>query len=101
LILITCPVVGVLNIIGLINKNKGEEYLKIVRNNSRYLFVPMLLYVLLFLVLLIGTPQPFGSLGAEALGDTFNLAAIFTMTGIGFWLNIAGLAIIFAQRRGI
>jgi hypothetical protein len=101
LFLIACPVVGVLNILGLINKNQGEDYFDTIKKNSRFVFIPIAIFGLLFLVLIYGAPQPFGSLGVDALGDNFNLAAIFKMTGFGFWLNIAGLAIVFAERRGI
>jgi hypothetical protein len=96
LILLACPVLGVLNIIGLINKKTGEEYLDIVKQKSRFLLIPLGLYLLLFLVLIIGGPSP-----VKSLGETINLGAIFTMTGLGFWLNISGLALVFAERRGI
>jgi hypothetical protein len=101
LILIACPIAGVLNFLGLLNKGKGDDYLAAVKKNSRFLFIPIALYGVLILLLLIGSPQPFGSLGVSALGDSFGLGAIFTLTGVGFWLNIAGLAIGFAERRGI
>lgn len=101
LFLIACPVAGVINFLGLMNKKQGDEYLAVVKDKSRILFIPMSLFGLLFLLLMIGCQQPFGSLGVDAFGDAFNLAAIFKLTGIGFWLNIAGLAIGFAERRGI
>lgn len=100
-ILIANPVVGVLNIMGLLNKNKGYEYLERVKKTNRYYLILLGLYVLLMLVLLIGAPQPFGAAASEALGDSINLSAIFKLTGLGFWLGIAGLAIGFAQSRGI
>jgi hypothetical protein len=101
LFLIACPIIGVLNILGLINKNQGEAYFDIIKNNSRFVFIPLSFLGLLLLVLIFGTPQPFGSLGVDALGESFNLGTLFKMTGIGFWLDIAGLAIVFAERRGI
>jgi hypothetical protein len=101
LILLTCPVAGVFNILGLLNKNKGEKYLETVKRYSRFTFVPILLYVVLLVTLLFAGPQPFGSLGIEAVGESLNMLAIFTMTGVGFWLNIVGLTIGFAQARGL
>jgi len=101
LIILSCPVAGVLNIIGLTNKNKGDEYFATLKKYSRFIFVPMALYLLLFLLLIMGAPQPFGSLGVGALGESLDFGAIFKMTGIGFWLNIAGLAIGFAEMRGL
>lgn len=101
LLLLSCPVAGIMNILGILNKNKGDGYLATVKEYSRFTLVPIFLYILLFVLLLFGGPQPFGSLGTEAIGDSLNLAAIFTMTGVGFWLNIAGLAIGFAQSRGL
>jgi len=101
LIVISCPAVGVLNILGLLNKNKGERYLTTVKSYSRFTLIPIALYVLLIISLIFGGPQPFGSLGVESLGDSLNIVALFTLTGVGFWLNVVGLAIGFAQSRGI
>jgi hypothetical protein len=98
-ILITCPIVGVLNILGLINKRTGESYFHVIREYSRYAYILLFLYILLALVLLFGTPHPFGSLGV--FGESFNLSAIFGLTGIGFWFGIAGMAIVLAERRGL
>lgn len=100
-LLLACPVAGVLNILGILNRNKDESYLRTVKRYSRFTYVPILLYLLLFVLLVIGGPQPFGSLGIEGLGESLNFTAIFTLTGIGFWLNIVGLALGFAQARGI
>jgi hypothetical protein len=101
LILLTCPVAGVLNILGLFNKNTGDKYLETVKKYSRFTFVPILLYVLLLVILIIGAPHPFGSLGIDALGDHLGFGAIFTLTSYGFWLYIVGLLFGFAQSRGI
>lgn len=101
LLLISCPAAGVLNILGVLNKNKGDKYLETVKKFTRFTYIPILLYALLFIILIIGAPHPFGSLGGSGIGETLNLLAIFTMTGIGFWLNIVGLILGFAQARGI
>jgi len=101
LILFACPAAGVLNIMGLFNKNKGDLYLEAVKKYSRFTYVPIFLYILLIIVLIIGAPHPYGSLGIKGLGESLNFAAIFTMTGYGFWLNIVGLLFGFAQARGI
>ena len=101
LFIIACPVVGVLNIMGLMNKFQGDDYLKTVKDKSRCVFIPILLLGLLILILLIGTPQPFGSLGVDAFGEQLNISALFLMTGLGFWMNIAGLAIVSAERSGL
>lgn len=100
-LLLSCPVAGVLNILGVLNKNKGEKYLQKVKKFSRFTYVPIFLYVALLVVLLFGGPHPFGSLGIEGLGETLNFTAVFALTGAGFWLNIVGLALGFAQARGI
>ncbi len=101
LLLISCPVAGVLNILGVLNKNKGDKYLETVKKFNRFTYIPILLYALLFIILIFGAPHPFGSLGVSGIGETLNLLAIFTLTGIGFWLNIVGLILGFAQARGI
>jgi hypothetical protein len=101
LYLLSCPVAGVLNILGLFNKNRGDHYLETVKKYSRFTFVPIFLFILFMIILIIGAPQPFGSLGMKSLGDQLGFAAIFTMTGYGFWLNIVGLLFGFSQARGI
>ncbi len=101
LLLLSCPVAGALNILGVLNKNKGDKYLETVKKFNRFTYVPILLYALLFIILLFGGPHPFGSLGISGIGESLSLLAIFTMTGVGFWLNIVGLILGFAQARGI
>jgi hypothetical protein len=98
LFLIACPVAGVINFLGLMNKAQGDDYLEAVKKNSRFLFIPMALFALFILFLLIGSPMP---RDLSVLGVSFSFGAIFTMTGAGFWMLIAGLAIGFAERRGI
>ncbi len=101
LLLLSCPAAGVLNILGVLNKNKGDKYLETVKKFNRFTYVSIFLYALLFIILLFGGPHPFGSLGISGIGESLSLLAIFTMTGIGFWLNIVGLVLGFAQARGI
>lgn len=101
LLLLSCPAAGVLNILGILNKNKGDKYLETVKKFNRFTYVSILLYALLFIILLFGGPHPFGSLGIDGIGESLSLLAIFTMTGIGFWLNIVGLVLGFAQAQGI
>ncbi len=101
LLLLSCPAAGVLNILGVLNKNKGDKYLETVKKFNRFTYVSILLYAVLFIILLFGGPHPFGSLGIDGIGESLSLLAIFTMTGIGFWLNIVGLVLGFAQARGI
>lgn len=100
-LLLSCPAAGVLNILGVLNKNKGDKYLETVKSYNRFTYIPIFLYALLFIILLFGGPHPFGSLGISGIGESLSLLAIFTMTGIGFWLNIVGLIVGFAQARGI
>jgi hypothetical protein len=101
LILLTCPAAGVLNILGILNRKQGDEYLTVVKKYNRFTYVPIFLFVILIVILVFGAPHPFGSLGISALGNSLNFASIFTLTGVGFWLYIAGLLFGFAQSRGI
>ena len=101
LYLISCPITGVLNILGVFNKNRGDRYLQTVKSYGRFTYVSIFLFIFLLIILIIGAPQPFGTLGIKSLGDQFGFAAIFTLTGYGFWLNIVGLLFGFAQARGI
>ncbi len=101
LILLACPAAGILNILGLLNKAGEDNYLETVKKYSRFNYVPIVLYILLIAILAVGAAHPFGSLGIKNLGDTLHVGAIFSLTGFGFWLNIVGLTIGFAQSRGI
>lgn len=101
LILIASPVAGVLNILGIFNKNRGDKYLETVKKYNRFTLVPIMLFAILFILLIIGAPHPFGSLGMKGLGDSLGLGAIFSISGYGFWLYIVGLMFGFAQSRGI
>jgi len=101
LILLACPAAGVLNILGLFNKKKGDLYLETVKKYTRFTYVPIILYIVLIILLVTGAPHPFGSLGIKALGNNLGFGAIFTMAGCGFWLNVVGLLFGFAQSRGI
>jgi len=99
--LITCPVAGVFNLLGILNKNKDDIYLETVKKYSRFNLVPLLLLIIFFAILILGAPHPFGSLGIEALEGGFNFNALFSMTGIGFWFMIIGITFGFAQSRGL
>jgi len=101
LILLTCPVAGVLNILAIFNKNTGDKYLDTVKKYNRFNYIPVFLFIILFVILIIGAPHPFGSLGIKAVGDSLGLGAIFALSGYGFWLYIVGLLIGFAESRGI
>ncbi len=101
LFVLACPVAGVINILGLYNKNKGDQYFETVKKNGKIIFIPIFIFVALFVVLVVGAAQPFGSLGLNALGEDLGVGAIFQLTGFGFWLLIAGLIIGFAQNRGL
>jgi len=101
LILLTCPVAGVLNILAIFNKNTGDKYLNTVKKYNRFNYIPIFLFAIFFVILIIGAPHPFGSLGIKAVGDSLGLGAIFSLSGYGFWLYIVGLLIGFAESRGI
>jgi hypothetical protein len=101
LILICCPIAGALNLIGVLNRAKGDSYFVNLKKYSRFTFVPIFVYLALFVVLILGVSHPFGWLGSESLCEKLNFAAVFKMTGVGFWTNIVGLVLGFAQSRGI
>ena len=99
--LLSCPVAGVLNIMGILNKAKGDDYLDEVKKYTRFNMVPILLLSLFFVILVLGAPHPFGSLGIEALGTSLNVGAFFSMSGLGFWFFVTGMIFGFAQARGL
>jgi hypothetical protein len=101
LFIVACPVAGVFNILGVINKSKGDIYLDTVKKYSKFNYIPILLLLLLFMLLVLSSAHPFGSLGIESMGEILSVMALFSMTGIGFWLFIIGILFGFAQSRGL
>jgi|GEM_PF-1196256 len=82
------PLVGVINLLALNGNRTKENYYQKVKSASRLNLYALLLYLLLLILVISSQPNPFGSLGISALGESFNLGSFIKMAGFGIWLNI-------------
>ncbi len=88
LLIFVSPIVGIINLIALNGDRTKENYYKKVKSASRLNLYALLLYFLLLVLVISSQPNPFGSLGISALGESFNLGSFIRMAGFGIWLNI-------------
>jgi hypothetical protein len=87
--------VGVLNLVSIYKKhNDVESYLAKLKRALKMNLIPLSLWVILFIITLIGMPTPFaGALGVKGLGDGFNLLNFFAISSYGAWLCLSCLII--------
>lgn len=88
LLILISPLVGVINLIVLNGSTAKEDYFRKVKAASRLNIYALLLYLLLIIMVMSSQPNPFGSLGIEALGESFNFGSFVKMAGFGVYLNI-------------
>lgn len=86
--IIFSPVVGIVNLVALNTGLKGPRYFERLKSAGKLNIVALALYLLLFILVMTGQQNPFGSLGIEALGDRFTFLSLINLTSFGLWLNI-------------
>jgi hypothetical protein len=88
IMIIISPLVGVVNLIALNTGLKGQRYFERLKKAGKLNIVALALYLLLFILVMTGQSNPFGSLGIEALGDRFTFLSLINLTSFSLWLNI-------------
>lgn len=83
------PIIGILNLMALNSNMKKANYFSRLKTMSRLNILAIFLYIALFALAASGQLNPFGSLGIEALGESFTLMSVISMVGVSMWLNIA------------
>ncbi len=88
--------VGVLNLVSIYKKhNDLESHLAKLKKTLKLNLIPLILWVILIVIAIIGIPTPFaGALsGVKGLGDGFNLLNFFALSSYGMWLCLPCLII--------
>lgn len=90
LMLIT-PVLGLLYLVTLAKPGKQDDksYSRI-KTVSQLFYIPIVLWVSTLIIASVGFPMPFGNLGIEEIGSSFDLLSFLSMSGLGFYLTLAG-----------
>ena len=93
-VLFSCAA-GVLNLLSLFKKYKEQEsYLVHLKKTLKLNLIPLVLWVVLIIISMIGMPTPFAkSMGVEGLGDSFNVLSFFALSSYGMWFSLACLII--------
>jgi len=87
LMIFISPALGVFNIISLntgMNKPNYFSRLKFVGKLNVY---AILAYLVMFILTALGQPNPFGSLGIEALGESLTLGTLIGLSSFSLWFN--------------
>jgi len=88
IMIIISPLVGIANLAALNTGLKNPGYFERLKQAGKLNIVALGLYLLLFILVMTGQPNPFGSLGIEALGENFTFLSFINITSFSLWLNI-------------
>jgi hypothetical protein len=88
-ILFSCGV-GVINLVAMHKKhNDVESYLTNLKKKLKLNLIPLVLWVGLIVLSIIGMPTPFAdAFKVEGLGESFNLISFFVLSSFGVWLSL-------------
>ena len=70
-------------------KNHDNNYGRI-KTISKLFYVPVILWLTALIMTAISFPMPFGNLGVEEIGPSFDILSFLSMAGLGFYLTLAG-----------
>lgn len=87
--------VGVLTLLSLFKKySELEGYLADLKKKLKLNLIPLILWVLVLLVSIIGMSTPSGgALGVKGLGESFNVLTLFAISSYGMWFSLPCLII--------
>jgi hypothetical protein len=74
-----------------IHKKRGdaERYLTGLKKRLKLNWIPLVLWVPVLLISVVGVPTPFaGAFGVNGLGENFNVIGFFTLSSFGVWLSL-------------
>ncbi len=85
------PLLSIIYIIVLFGpSNYRDKYFSRIKMVSRLFYIPIILWVVVLIFGFIGFAMPFGNLGIEEIGSSFNLLSFLSMTDMGYYLTFAG-----------
>jgi hypothetical protein len=88
-------VAGLLSLLAMYRKyDQIESYLSNLKRNLRLNFIPLILWVVLIVILVMGMSTPFaGIFGVDGLGDGFTVVNFFLLSSYGIWLSLPSVII--------
>jgi hypothetical protein len=88
-------VAGLLSLLAMYRKyDQMESYLSNLKKNLRLNFIPLILWVVLIVILVVGMSTPFaGIFGVDGLGDGFTVVNFFLLSSYGIWLSLPSVII--------
>jgi hypothetical protein len=86
--IIFTPVVGVLTLIALNTGLNSPGYFARLKTMGRLNILAIFLYIVLFILIASGQPNPFGSLGVPALGENLSFGSLIGLASFSMWLSI-------------
>jgi hypothetical protein len=86
---------GVISLVAIHKKhNKVESYLINLKKKLKLNWIPLVLWVALIIVSIIGMPTPFAdALKVSGFGDSFNVINLFALSSYGIWLSLPSVII--------
>ncbi len=86
---------GILNLLALFSKTKEPEaYWKKLGRLTRLGYLPILIWVAVLIISLVGFRTPLWDLlGVSQLGEKFGIVNMISLTGAGLWLAFAALVV--------
>jgi hypothetical protein len=74
--------------------NRAEKYYGQLKRMLFFNYLPVLLWIAVVVIAVIGFPSPFGStFGVKEISENFNFISFVTATGYGMWITLACLII--------
>jgi hypothetical protein len=87
--IIFTPVVGILTLVSLNTGINKPSYFNRLKTIGKLNVLAILLYIVLFVLIATGQPNPFGSLGISALGESLSFGSLIGLGSFSIWLSIS------------
>jgi len=86
---------GVVSLVSIYKKhNDMDTYLVSLKKNLKWNLIPLVLWVGLIIISIIGLPTPFADVvKVRGFGDSFNVINFFALSSYGIWLSLPSLII--------
>ncbi len=87
LMIFLSPALGIFNIIALNTGLKKPNYFSRLKFVGRLNIIAIFMYLVMFILIALGQPNPFGSLGIGALGESMTLGTLIGLSSFSIWFN--------------
>jgi hypothetical protein len=88
-------VAGLISLLAMYRKyDNVETYLSNLKKKLKLNYIPLILWVVLIVILVVGMSTPFaGIFGVDGLGDGFTIINFFLLSSYGIWLSLPSVVI--------